>query len=272
MEKFISARQDISPELGTQLNEEAESQIEEADLKDPLSSGEIETNSNETASPQEEVPVRPLLEKLKRLSAQKILLPKWMGKLWRLPDGKKPLHRRYLFWLSLTCGGGAIAFYYGLRSIDRTLPNTADVFSFVREGTLTIKAANGDILQQTGPATREKLELAKIPPQLVKAFIAIEDRRFYQHGGVDYFSIFRAVVANVVAKDLREGASTITQQLARIVFLDQERSIWRKLREARLAQKIEQKMGKNQILERYLNLVYLGSGAYGVADATLGLF
>jgi penicillin-binding protein 1A len=85
--------------------------------------------------------------------------------------------------------------------------------------------------------------------------------------GVDYQGILRASWSNLRSANVVEGGSTITQQLARILFLDQERSLWRKLKEMRLSQKIEQKLSKQQILERYLNLVYLGEGAYGVADA-----
>ena len=105
-------------------------------------------------------------------------------------------------------------------------------------------------------------------PLLVKqAFIAAEDRRFYDHNGVDLWGIGRALVRNVRQGAVREGASTITQQLARTVFLSQDRTITRKLREAALAYKLERQLSKEQILEQYLNYVYLGSGAYGVADA-----
>jgi penicillin-binding protein 1A len=90
---------------------------------------------------------------------------------------------------------------------------------------------------------------------------------FYEHSGLDYQGIARAMLANLRQRDVVEGASTITQQLARIAFLDQERSFQRKAREALLALKIEDEYSKSEIIERYLNLVYLGAGAYGVADA-----
>lgn len=177
------------------------------------------------------------------------------------------LYRRRWFWLSLGVGSGIIAFAGVLWSIERSLPETAELFTFVRDETVTIKAADGNILQQQGPATREQLELEEIPKPLIQAFIASEDRRFYQHHGVDYQGILRASFSNLRSANLVEGGSTITQQLARILFLTQERTLWRKLKEVRLSQKIEQKLSKEQILERYLNLVYLGEGAYGVADA-----
>ncbi|WP_444980441.1 PBP1A family penicillin-binding protein [Microseira wollei] len=188
-----------------------------------------------------------------------------------LLDLKNPMYRSRKFWIltgiGVSVSGGAIAVGVVWWKLDRSLPDPAEALTFVRDGTLTIKAEDGTILQQRGEATREKYSLEEMPPHLVQAFVASEDRRFYQHKGVDYQGILRAVVSNLTARDVVEGGSTITQQLARIVFLSQERSVWRKIREVMLAQKIEQKLTKQQILERYLNLVYLGEGAYGVADA-----
>jgi penicillin-binding protein 1A len=160
-----------------------------------------------------------------------------------------------------------IAFHYIILEIDKNLPNHSALKAVVREQTLTIKAADGTVLQQQGEATREQLQLEQIPDNLKKAFIASEDRRFNQHNGVDIQGIMRAVINNLRSQDVVEGGSTITQQVARILFLKQEKTFWRKLKEVRLAQKIEQQLTKDQILERYLNLVYLGSGAYGVGDA-----
>lgn len=184
---------------------------------------------------------------------------------------KHLVYRRWWFWVLLGLGagigGGGIAVGLGLQAIRRDLPDAAEVLTYVRDGTLTIRASDNTILQQLGPATRDKLTFEQIPEPLIQAFIASEDRRFYEHEGVDYPAIARAVVANVTAGEVVEGASTITQQLARIVFLTQERSLKRKVREAMLAQKMERELSKEQVLERYLNLVYLGSGAYGVADA-----
>lgn len=188
------------------------------------------------------------------------------------PRGKpsrigKPLHRRYAFWLALIAVGGGATMAWGVWKIEKSLPDVSDISSFSQNGTLTIKAADGVVLQQLGSATRQKLTIKQIPDQVINAFIAAEDRRFYQHNGVDYQSIVRAVASNLLARDLVEGGSTITQQVARIVYLNQDRTMGRKVQEAFLAQKIERTLSKNQVLEKYLNLVYLGSGAYGVADA-----
>lgn len=185
----------------------------------------------------------------------------------KLPGSRKPLYRRYWFWAGLGISGGIVAISYGMWSIDRTLPDKAELNAVVREQTLTIKAADGTILRQQGEATTEHLKLEEMPDKLKKAFIASEDRRFNQHQGIDTQGIVRAVWNNLRSQNVVEGGSTITQQLARILFLKQERTVLRKLKEARLAQKIEENLSKNEILERYLNLVYLGSGAYGVADA-----
>jgi penicillin-binding protein 1A len=181
--------------------------------------------------------------------------------------GGKPFYRRLWFWAGLGVGGGIVAFIYGISLIDRSLPDQAELNAVLREQTLTIKAADGTILQQQGEATREQLKLEQIPDNLKKAFIASEDRRFKQHNGVDPQGIVRAGLNNLRSQGVVEGGSTITQQLTRILFLKQEQTIWRKLKEVRLAQKMEHELSKDQILERYLNLVYLGGGAYGVADA-----
>ncbi|WP_341527928.1 penicillin-binding protein 1A [Nostoc sp. UHCC 0302] len=215
-------------------------------------------SSNESLPSTHLVQARRLLNQMKSLSS---------GTKDRTTVADKPIYRRIWFWAGLGLGGGIVAIIYGIGSIDRTLPDKAELNVISRELTLTIKAADGTILQQQGEATREQLKLEQIPDNLKKAFIASEDRRFQEHNGVDPQGIIRAVLNNLRSQGVVEGGSTITQQLARILFLKQEKTIWRKLKEVRLAQKMEQELTKDQILERYLNLVYLGSGAYGVADA-----
>ncbi|MEA5462123.1 transglycosylase domain-containing protein [Leptothoe sp. PORK10 BA2] len=183
----------------------------------------------------------------------------------------KPLYRTVLFWLTLLVGVGlAGPLTRGYRfwlEANAKLPDVSNALTFERTGTITIKDDNGSVLQKIGPATQEYLDFDDMPDTLVQGFIAAEDRRFYEHAGIDYKGIARAMYSNLRNRDLVEGASTITQQLARIVFLDQDRSFQRKFREALLANKLEEELGKEKILERYLNLVYLGAGAYGVADA-----
>jgi penicillin-binding protein 1A len=181
----------------------------------------------------------------------------------------KPFYKRPLFWLGLTTTLGAIGCGALWLVIDQSVSKypMKESLSFAREGTLTIKGSDGTNLLQLGSDTSETLKLWQLPDQVKNAFIAIEDRRFYEHDGVDYKGVVRAVWSNIASGGLAEGASSITQQVARMVYLDNDKNFLRKLKEVRLAQKIEKEVGKDQILERYLNLVYLGEGTYGVADA-----
>lgn len=176
------------------------------------------------------------------------------------------------FWLFFGLGSGfvgtAIALGLGIHTLEASVTESVDeVLTYAPPETLTIKSADGIVLQEIGPVSHDQLKFWEIPKPIEQAFIASEDRRFEEHKGVDFQGILRAALSNFQAGQVVEGGSTLTQQLARIVFLSQERSYIRKLKEMRLAQKIEQTYPKDQILERYLNLVYLGSGAYGVSDA-----
>jgi len=183
----------------------------------------------------------------------------------------RPFYLRPGLWVFMTLVGIAGTGYawgtWWWKEFEASLPDTEEIFRFSRRGTVTIKAADGSILQQMGPVTHDEIKINNMPKLLVRAFLAAEDRRFYEHDGVDYKAIARAMRSNFEAREIIEGGSTITQQLTRMVFLTQEMTLERKLKEARLAQKLEGKMSKDEILERYLNLVYLGGGAYGVGDA-----
>jgi penicillin-binding protein 1A len=108
----------------------------------------------------------------------------------------------------------------------------------------------------------------KIPEQVVNAVIAVEDSRFWRHRGIDYIAITRAVLKDIISVELKEGGSTITQQLAKVMFLTPEKTFKRKLREAALAIKMEKNLDKREILELYLNKIYFGHGAYGVEMAS----
>ena len=170
--------------------------------------------------------------------------------------------------VALALGGSVALAQMALNiGVDSYLPDVKGIRSSNRPGTLTVLAADGAVLYKAGPATREKLQPGKMPRLVQKAFIAAEDRRFYSHDGIDPVGILRAVGRNISQGSVEEGASTITQQLARMVFLSQDRTLIRKLKEAALAGKIERQLSKEQILEQYLNFVYLGSSAYGVSDA-----
>jgi len=162
----------------------------------------------------------------------------------------------------VACGQAAL-----VAGLDSLLPDARGINHFNRPGTLTILSADGQVVHKIGPVTREKLTPETLPTLVEQAFIAAEDRRFYQHNGIDPMGIGRALVRNISQRSVEEGASTITQQLARTVFLSQDRTLVRKLKEAALAGKLERQLSKAQILTEYLNVVYLGSSAYGVADA-----
>jgi len=141
-----------------------------------------------------------------------------------------------------------------------------------RPPTIEIVGVDGSVLAQRGEMAGANVALKELPPYLPKAFIAIEDRRFYSHHGVDPYGILRAAVTNLLRRGVSQGGSTLTQQLAKNLFLTQERTMARKLQEAELALWLERKYSKNEILELYLNRVYFGSGAYGVEAAAQRYF
>ncbi len=141
-----------------------------------------------------------------------------------------------------------------------------------RPPSIEIVGVDGSVLAQRGEMAGANIALKDLPAYLPKAFIAIEDRRFYSHHGVDPYGIMRAAVANVLHRGVSQGGSTLTQQLAKNLFLTQERTLGRKLQEVELALWLERKYSKAEILELYLNRVYFGSGAYGVEAASQRYF
>lgn len=128
-------------------------------------------------------------------------------------------------------------------------------------------SSDGEIIKTFTAYTFSKVELKDVPEELKEAIIATEDKNFYKHNGYDVFGLARSMVQNVLAGRVVQGASTITQQLARILFLSNEKTFTRKIKELVIAARIEKTISKDQILEMYLNNVYLGSGAYGVEGA-----
>jgi len=164
------------------------------------------------------------------------------------------------FWLWLGMGTGlgtgVLGISLALAQLQTGLPRSVDeLVYFTAPETMTIRAADGEVLKEIGPVTHEPLKVWQIPDHVLQAFIASEDRRFKTHQGVDPQGILRAMFSNIKAGGVVEGGSTITQQLARITYLSQERSVGRKLKEILLARQIEQTFDKPQILEKYLNLV-----------------
>jgi penicillin-binding protein 1A len=141
-----------------------------------------------------------------------------------------------------------------------------------RPPSIRIVDFEGRALATRGDMAGEIVPLRQLPGYVPQAFIAIEDRRFYQHHGVDPYGIARALAANVAHLGVAQGASTITQQLAKNLFLTQERTVYRKLQEMLLALWLEEKFSKTRILELYLNRVYFGAGAYGIEQAARRYF
>src|ERR1035441_589023 len=133
---------------------------------------------------------------------------------------------------------------------------------------MRIFTADGTLIGEFGEERRTVVNLSEGPPMVQHAVLAAEDGRFCEHGGVDYSSIVRAAIANLRANGVHEGASTITMQVARAFFLSNERTFMRKIAEAMLAEKIEREFTKQQILEIYMNQIYLGERAYGFAAAS----
>lgn len=176
---------------------------------------------------------------------------------------------KYLLILTVCCillGAGSI---YGLyKYIEPQLPDVNTLKDVRLQTPMQVYSAEGDLIAQYGEMRRIPLSLQQVPPEMVKAFIATEDSRFYEHHGVDPIGIFRAASVALVSGHASQGASTITQQLARNFFLSPERSLMRKIKEAFLAIRIEQLLNKDEILELYLNKIYLGYRAYGVGAAS----
>jgi len=125
---------------------------------------------------------------------------------------------------------------------------------------------NGVLVSEIFQKKTGTLKLSDYPPKLIKIILSVEDQNFYKHGGIDYFALLRATYKNIINMGYIQGASTITQQLARILIKDRRKSIGRKFREAMVAIALESKLSKDQILEAYLNQVYLGHGAFGIEN------
>ena len=147
------------------------------------------------------------------------------------------------------------------------LPSLDSLQHYQPKMPLIIYSADGEVIGIYGEQRREFTKIGDFPEVLRNAVIAAEDKRFYQHWGVDVWGVARAVVGNIVAGGVQSGASTITQQVAKNFYLSSEKTFTRKFNEALLAYKIEQSLSKDKILELYFNQIYLGQRAYGFASA-----
>ncbi len=153
-----------------------------------------------------------------------------------------------------------------------SLPSLSVLTDYQPKLPLRIFTSDGALLGEFGEERRSVVKYADVPQKLVHAILAAEDDRFFEHGGVDFAGIARAAIANVTKGGAREGASTITMQVARNFFLSPEKTLTRKFNEVLMTFKIEHNLSKNQILELYINQIYLGQRAYGFAAAAQTYF
>ncbi|MGE0596599.1 MAG: transglycosylase domain-containing protein [Hyphomonadaceae bacterium] len=158
--------------------------------------------------------------------------------------------------------------YWGLPRV----PDANSLWALNRQPSIMFVDSEGEIMGVRGPYYGRRARLADLPEHVPQAFLAIEDRRFYEHEGVDRLAVLRAMMANLRAGETVQGGSTISQQLARNLFLSPAQTVNRKLREMVLASRIERRLTKDEILELYLNRVYLGDQAYGVDAAARRFF
>jgi penicillin-binding protein 1A len=168
-------------------------------------------------------------------------------------------------WALIACGGTIVW-------VAANLPPIHSLEIPRRPPSIEIAGTDGKVIATRGEMHGASLTLKDMPPYLPKAFLAIEDRRFFYHYGIDPIGLVRAAVANLSRRSVSQGGSTITQQLAKNLFLTQDRTFTRKLQELVLALWLERKLSKTEILELYLNRVYFGAGAYGVDAAAQRYF
>jgi penicillin-binding protein 1A len=168
--------------------------------------------------------------------------------------------------LGLALVGGLLGAFV-LALLYPTLPSLETLTDYRPKIPLRVLSVEGELLGEFGEERRAIVAIADVPEVMKKAILAAEDERFYSHGGVDYISVFRAAATNL-ASGSQQGAGTITMQVARNFFLTREKTITRKLREVLLAWKIEANLSKDEILQLYLNQIFLGQRAYGFAAAS----
>ena len=162
---------------------------------------------------------------------------------------------------------GCIVGYFAMK-----LPPIDQLAVPKRPPNIAILASDGSLIANRGETGGSAVPIGELPVYVGKAFVAIEDRRFYQHFGIDLAGLGRAIVKNFTAGRMEQGGSTLTQQLAKNIFLTQERTLARKVQEALLSLWLERNYTKDQILELYMNRVYFGAGAYGIEAASQKYF
>ncbi len=171
--------------------------------------------------------------------------------------------------LLLSCtAAAALVIVFAAIIVSPSLPDLSVLTDYQPKVPLRIYSVEGRLIGEFGEERRAVVKIDAVPKSMRDAILAAEDDRFYQHGGVDYLGVMRAAFSNFVSGGARQGASTITMQVARNFFLSKEKTLTRKFTEVLLAFKIEHSLSKDQILELYLNQIYLGQRAYGFAAAS----
>jgi len=167
----------------------------------------------------------------------------------------------------LLAAAGILVVGFAAALIYPTLPTLEVLTDYRPKIPLRVFSADGKLIGEFGEERRAVVKLEQVPKTLINAIVAAEDERFYQHGGVDYLGVARAALSNFTSGGVKQGASTITMQVARNFFLSKEKTLTRKFNEMLLAFKIESNLSKQQIIELYINQIYLGQRAYGFASA-----
>jgi penicillin-binding protein 1A len=167
----------------------------------------------------------------------------------------------------LLAAAGILVVGFAAALIYPTLPTLEVLTDYRPKIPLRVYSADGKLIGEFGEERRAVVKLEQVPKTLINAIVAAEDERFFQHGGVDYLGVARAALSNFTSGGVKQGASTITMQVARNFFLSKEKTLTRKFNEMLLAFKIESSLSKQQIIELYINQIYLGQRAYGFAAA-----
>ena len=186
--------------------------------------------------------------------------------------GKRTGWSAVFYWAAVLGVWGVIFLVAFLAVFARGLPDTSRLYEIQRQPSISYLDRNGALISMRGSQQAPPVDLTKLPPYVPAAFIAIEDRRFYSHPGFDPVGMARMVVVNIRERRFAQGGSTITQQLARNLFLSPAQTVRRKVQELMLAVWLEWKFSKDQILALYLNRVNFGAGAYGIEAAAQRYF
>lgn len=177
------------------------------------------------------------------------------------------MFKKILIVFALLIVGGSAAMFFAYKHVINTLPRLVTIDDYKPKLVTKVFDRNGKKIGEFFNQRRILVPYKEIPPNVVNAFLAAEDDQFFKHGGINYIAIMRATIANLRAGSTVQGGSTITQQVAKTLSLSSERTMLRKVREALLAQQMEDHLSKEDILYLYLNQIYFGNGAYGIEMA-----